>query len=186
MASHTTDPDELSRRYRAAHWGNDPDHVFQVDVPAGFPKGLIQMGALEEIALGDETGTTTIEFSKGCHLAFSPAKDQRIYAVLTRDFVRELRRSLVHPRAPFMPLAQAAGLAPGRQNRYSYANVDVQVLGIGEHVVYLTDKKGDGLSSYIHRMGEESGKKPLVCIDQEGHLWFAGGNYSVPNAGITD
>jgi len=56
----------------------------------------------------------------------------------------------------------------------------------GTFYVYFTDKKGDGPNEYIHRSGEDSGKRPWLTIDESGRFWVAGGNYSVPDGGITD
>jgi hypothetical protein len=53
-------------------------------------------------------------------------------------------------------------------------------------VVYFTQKKDDGPSYYIHRMGEMTCYFPLLCCDAKGRLWICGGNYTSPTPGITD
>ena len=74
----------------------------------------------------------------------------------------------------------------GRHAMDDYPDIQVTPVGIMTHVVYATDKKGDGMSFYIHHMGEESGIQPALTVDSRGRLWLAGGNYTSPTPGITD
>jgi len=51
------------------------------------------------------------------------------------------------------------------------------------------DAEADGWvpGEYIHAWGEESGVKPLLCVDADGGLWIARGQRTtVPDEGITD
>jgi hypothetical protein len=67
------------------------------------------------------------------------------------------------------------------------SHVHASPVGILTHVVYATDKKGDGYSFYIHKLGEESGLRPCLAVDGQGRMWIAGGNYKGnPTPGITD
>ncbi len=73
-----------------------------------------------------------------------------------------------------------------------YPNVRVKPIGYVTDLIYKTRKSGDGLSEYIHAFGEPYGaykkwtSRPILAVDKEGHLWFAGGNYRCPYAGITN
>ena len=83
-------------------------------------------------------------------------------------------------------LAEVAESVGGRHATDDYPDIQVLPIGIMTHVVYATEKKGDGMSFYIHHMGEESGIQPALAVDSRGRLWVAGGNYTSPTPGITD
>jgi hypothetical protein len=179
----------LARRYKATHWGVEPDLEVVVDDDA-LPAGLVQMGYLDEIEIdvpGKGGGSMTIIYPREkSHLAFTHDKAQRLYPIGPPAFRAWAKKTLWKPHAPTYLLSEAAKGAPGRQNRYPYPQVPVQALGFGKHVVYHTHKKGDGPSDYIHELGEDTGKRPLICVDADGRLWFAGGNYKVLVDGIVD
>jgi hypothetical protein len=59
-------------------------------------------------------------------------------------------------------------------------------LGIASAVTYDTDKSVDGRSYYIHRFGEETGIRPVAAVSEDGTLWWCGGDYTCPTAGITN
>ena len=57
------------------------------------------------------------------------------------------------------------------------------------HVVYGTRKPHHGdnaYTHYIHKLGEESGKRPLLTVDREGFPVIRGGNYKIEARGIVD
>lgn len=58
-----------------------------------------------------------------------------------------------------------------------------------DHVVYGTYKPHHGdhkYTHYIHRLGEESGLMPTLCVDREGFPVIRGGNYKIEARGIVD
>lgn len=183
-------------RFTSAHWGNNPTRTWDVNDP-DLPDELVQMGRLKgfvvetfspvDRVLGEEVEVST---PQTCHLTFTADTAERLYVVLDAKTQARLKRELWAP-------CVAAGLAPvklasvarqvgGRQAKFKHANVSVIPLGFATDVYYSTHKKGDGPSTYHHELGEESGVKPALCVDAKGRLWLAGGNYTVPDAGITD
>lgn len=57
------------------------------------------------------------------------------------------------------------------------------------HVVYGTRKPHHGdnaYTHYIHKLGEESGKRPILAVDREGFPVIRGGNYKIEARGIVD
>lgn len=58
-----------------------------------------------------------------------------------------------------------------------------------DHVVYETHKPhhGDAPGThYIHKLGEEGGLLPLLCVDNEGFPVLKGGSYKIRREGIRD
>ncbi len=177
-------------RYNSAHWGIDGKNVFHIDED-NLPDELVQMGKLEEIVCevdGDDDDDLEFKFPvrSGCRLAYTHDEAERMYCLLPKVMKQAVAGAVWQKGAPSYSLTQVAKQAGGRQADYPYPAVKVQPIGRCIHLVYKTNKKGDGLSSYIHQLGEESGILPILCVSQDGRLWFAGGNYTVPDAGITD
>ena len=161
----TKDPYE---RYKKWHWGNDATMEIEWEDP-DVPGVMVGIGNLHELhvkPLGSEkTDELVMQDGSTEWIAFDPKHPyERLYLLLSKD-------------------VQAAG---GKQAKHPYPDVEVQPVGELTHVVYYTDKKGDGLSQYIHEFGEESGILPLLAADRTGRLWIAGGNMTSPYAGITD
>lgn len=132
--------------------------------------------------------------ANGSHLAFDPSHPhQRLYIMSHPSFAERMRKKyLENPSfesgSRFQPmlLSKAAKMVGGRHGTSDYPPVSVVPLGMLTHVVYATEKKGDGYSFYIHKLGEESGVTPALTIDNQGRLWIAGGAYTSPTPGITD
>jgi hypothetical protein len=58
-----------------------------------------------------------------------------------------------------------------------------------DHVVYRTYKPhhGDAPGThYIHKLGEESGRRPFLAVDRDGFPVIRGGNYKIEARGIVD
>lgn len=203
----TPAPSEAAvRSYERMHWGIKPDKYHVVHDPM-LPPNLVEMGKLKEIKLLAENpdgrahgAGLTLQFGPGCLLCWEPNRMTRLYNVLTPETEREVGRLLqahgLH-RVPWVPLRHLATFdeagVPRRNPKGrqavpgSYpAAVRVQPVGIVEHVVYHTHKKGDGPSHYIHELGEETGIRPWLGRDDEGRLWWAGGAYEVTEAGVCD
>lgn len=184
--------------YKDWHWGNSPTQLIQWDDPQ-VPDPLIEIGRLVEIRLVDRAGTPTRLVTHqadldNTHLTFDPASPlQRLYLLLPQEYRRAVRR-LYDPdqKAIRLPwLAKNACSESTHLDGYP-AEVGGQPLGFVTHLIYLTHKKGDGVSQYIHELGEDdkqAGKKPrlpLLVADPTGRLWIVGGAYTCPNEGITN
>lgn len=189
--------------YTRTHWGIEPSKFHIIEDPL-LPPQLTGMGFLKEIKLRPDgrarasAGTIVLTFPKDCLLAFTPDKMTRLYCVLTRPAEQAIGQQLGnHPEVPWVPLRHLATYDDAGQPRRhpngrqavpsTYPQgVHVQPVGVVEHVVYHTHKKGDGPSHYIHELGEETGIRPWLGRDRDGRLWWAGGNYCVTEPGICD
>lgn len=190
----TTNP---ARLYKTWHWGlahGKQIHWNDADLPPG---DLIEIGRLAEITIRNDAGATTLRVGSpsetwpigdslvdSSHAAFDPGhKYRRIYLLLPSR-VRDITRALWNPSAETWPLAVVAATVGGKQLR-GYPNISVQPVGILLKLGYLTEKGSDGMSVYVHRMGEDGGIPPVICVDSTGRLWLAGGSYTCPTPGIT-
>lgn len=190
-----------AKRYVASHWGRPSGKVYdQWDDQDDIDGPLTVMGALREIRVkglgtlqfdgtADVLPDGTLEY-KGSILAFSPRKDERLFNMLSPRDARAARR-LIDDRREWEDLDDISVAVGGRQADYTYPRNPVQVLGPATHIVYYTlkgeeDDPQGGLADFIHEMGEDGGKKPLLCVGSDGRLWFAGGDFHVPHDGITN
>jgi len=179
---------KLHDRFRSSHWGIEANQVWEVDDP-DLPVELVEMGKLKELGWeGSNLGLPAdfFQFSAKASLTFCPATE-RLYCLLTpRDqeaLYQEFWIPHSHGRLDLPALAHEAG---GSQNGHPYPRIRVLPIGPATYIIYGTHKKGDGPSLYEHEFGEESGLLPWLAVDAQGRLWFAGGNYTVPDGGITD
>jgi hypothetical protein len=92
-----------------------------------------------------------------------------------------------------MPLSELALETGGLHSTDDYPDIMVKPIGLLTNVVYATEKGAfggigleDGYSMYIHTHGEESGIQPILAMASDGSLWYAGGDYTCPTAGITN
>lgn len=209
MTSHLRD------LYRSHHWGIEADRVFDVDDP-DLPDELCVMGRLLEVEVNVGRGRpVTLNFDRFAAsdrnlalLAFTAPRPRRLFAVLTGKAQAEMLHHARHcytDRAamPLVELARAAGglQASSKARRVCpYPDVDVVNLGTVAALVYSTAKKDDAKpkkrnprsardyrpDGYHHTMGEDGGVRPYLGLDADGRIWFAGGDYTVPEAGITN
>ena len=178
-------------RYKNAHWGYPHKRVIEVDDPEldEVAPELTEMGKLVELDVRVGEARGKIAFPPGgAHLAFTP-DTETLYVVQSAKQRRATFDAYWVDDAPTYPLHEIAQVAGGR--RREYPDVECQAIGTVHYVVYRTPKKGDARGptqpdEYIHKLGEEGGKKPWLAIDEQGRLWFAGGSYTVPDEGITD
>ena len=177
------------QRYKSAHWGNQHKKILTIDDPL-FPKAATQMGELQSLFVRTPSGLIEIEFTgKRNHLAFDPTHpNQLIYLVIGKDTKEALRqgmKKLSHLQSSIPEIARVAG---GRHGKGAYPEISAVPIGKITHVIYFTDKLGDGPSNYIHEFGEDNMKdiRPILACDSSGRLWCCGGNYTVPDAGIMD
>lgn len=131
-----------------------------------------------------------IEFSRSvsdnAHLAFDPThENQRLYMLVPKVARNALRNRFwdENDMAP-VDLGTLAHVAGGRHGRKDYPDIVVKPIGITTAVVYQTPKRVDGKSYYIHQLGELTHYYPILACDEEGRLWFAGGDYTCPRPGI--
>lgn len=186
--------------YKSWHWGISPKQTIEWDDP-DYPEGeLVECGRLVELHVREpgQRRDTILRLNRkegnGSHLVFDPNHpNQRLYILSHPDFrARVLQTYRRNPdyeggtKYRSMPLSEIAKLVGGRHATRDYPNVKASPVGILTHVVYATEKRGDGYSQYIHKLGEESGIRPVLAADTEGRLWIVGGNYTSPTPGITD
>jgi hypothetical protein len=190
---HTTDH---ARRYRNWHWGADCTQIIEWRDP-DYPAHLIEIGRLAElhVLLGPRGGKRVIhvapEHMDGSHLAFDPDHSRQRLYVLTPDAVRRAARRNFWDASASITLEELARKVGGGHLN-GYPDVRVSPVGTLTHVTYLTLKEGDGVSLYIHHLGEEDiakGKEPrqpMLAVDAKGRFWIVGGAYHCPVPGITN
>jgi len=180
--------------YTEWHWGVAPAHIKEWEDP-DYPDGpFVECGRLTEIYVHEpgQRKDTIIKLNRtegnGSHLVFDPAhRYQRLYMFCAPQFCQRMKEKyLRNPRYNFMLMPELARALGGRHGTVDYPKISVVPVGILTNVVYATEKKGDGFSFYIHKLGEESGIRPCLAIDHRGRLWVVAGNYTAPTPGITD
>jgi len=187
----------MAQAYKKNHWGIE--HVMEKEVDDDdLPEHLIENGRLVEIHYRpsmnhnpkrkDKIFKLTKKQANQSHLAFDPDHpNERLYMVLSPETMKKVKKQFWQNASyDSIPLNDLAEVVGGRHAREDYPDIDVKPVGIMTAVVYATEKRGDGYSFYIHKMGEESGIQPALGVDNKGRLWIAGGNYTNPAPGITD
>lgn len=182
------------------HWGVAPRQTIEwvdPDLDAALRGDLIEIGRLDELRVRP-TGSrkvTQIPLPRASvplsHVTFDRKhKNQRIYFLVDPDLQPALVR--LHDPRRSLPLASYARQVGSLHGTADYPPLRVTPLGRCSHVLYETEKgaywpgdEPDGLSTYIHKMGEEGGVEPGVGVDAHGRIWFAGGSYTCPRPGIT-
>lgn len=182
--------------YRDWHWGLPHSNLIDWTDP-DYPEGeLIECGRLKEIHVrraGTKSNRVSImkmtsSEEKASHLVFDPNhRWRRLYMLCSADLRTRMKPLYsVDNGISQRNMNEVARALKGRHATEDYPPIKVRPLGVITHVVYSTEKKGDGPSAYIHELGEVSGIRPWLCVDARGRLWMVGGNYTVPNPGITD
>lgn len=177
------------QRYTDAHWGYGPDRVYRVD-DTDMPEELVMMGDLHAVQVENDKEHYEWKVPKRktpdavpSILGFTADNMERLYCVCNDEACAK-NRHLLDADGTWYNLDEVARAAGGRQTRWAMPRVPVQVLGHCVAVVYYTNKKNDGWSEYIHKLGEETEIVPYAAVDEKGRLWLAGGDYTVPNEGI--
>lgn len=203
------DAERLREEYKKWHWGeaakgivewNDPvlDRALLLESgmkrnPKGKP-GIVECGRLVEIHVRepDKRSDSTIRLTRaeanGSHLVFNPSHhSQRLHVLSAPGFKNRMVKSyLSSPKYDFLKLEELAQMTKGRHATKDYLPIKVMPIGAMTHVVYACPKGGDGYSFYIHELGEISGIRPYLSVDANGRMWIAGGDYTVPEPGITN
>ena len=190
---------ELKKHYKKLHWGESAAKV--IELSDDFPDRSVEMGKLSEIRLAPLSEALPGETEEAWAIEVEPEKlnyhrllvdfdhpHDRLYLKMTADSKKDAQKlwkdSPVHP----MPLATLSYWAGGHHAGDDYRDILVKPLGRITHLVYVTIKSGDGLSYYVHEMGEEweeeEGIRPILAVSKDGQLWIAGGSYECPSPGI--
>jgi hypothetical protein len=138
---------------------------------------------------GEKEGIAELWFSgkkdPRCIVSFTPATEL-LHLALPPDQQAAMQR--YYATSYLYPLGELSGLRGGRAAEGDERQVPVALLGELAWVMYLTDKKGDGVSEYVHGMGTEGRLRPMrpyLAVAEDGSLWIAGGNYEVKSVGIS-
>lgn len=190
---HAQDAEE---RYASAHWGLESTAVTTFDgyedLEPHICEAVTEMGKLVGFEIlpdidSDKIVEIGIPHSPPTVLAFTP-DTERLMIFSPPKAAQQLARELIVPGATTYDLAATHKRIGGRQSQFSFPRVAVQVIGCIHAILYRTNKKGDGLSNYRHEFGDLSegdGTKPWLAIDGFGRLFLMGGDYRVPDEGIT-
>jgi hypothetical protein len=183
------------QEYTKWHWGKAPKAVIRWNDSAYPQKIMPECGRLVELRVkqpGKRAATRIVltnPEANGSHLVFDPThRNQRLY-VFSHPKFREKMRTKYGMRENYAPSHKLAAIAKavgGHHGTSDYPSLTGQWIGELTHVIYATDKEGDGFSFYIHKMGEEGGKRPHLVVDGQGRCWIVGGDYTVEEGGITN
>jgi hypothetical protein len=192
----------IRRNAKNWHWGVPAKQTIEWVDPdidrnlRGKNKELVEIGRFSEIRFRPigERKITRLPLPESSvdrsHVTFDwRHPKQRIYLLtdpsLWSDFAGLYREDGSLPLADY---AQQIGSVHGTRD---YPSLKVTPLGRVSHILYVTEKgaywpgdQPDGLSTYIHRMGEEKGVEPGLAVDRHGRIWYAGGSYTCPRPGI--
>jgi len=142
------------------HTGHDT-----VIAPSGAPANLDQLGDFVEFKWMDADGKRhTVNLEK-----------QGIHSILAGHQYADGRFELVLTSAPGQPLPYFGDYLPHGDHGYIY------------EVTYRAQKAHLGDTSprlYYHKLGEETGKPPILHINRDGELVFKGGEYWIEASGI--
>jgi hypothetical protein len=210
MAKKKIDPHERFKRW---HWGLDSTKEISVPTPP-YPKEMVEIGRLMEFKLSPKQrprrgqrynknnfdifdksflqDTSSIEIDQkninDNYVVFDHNdKHDRIYFINdkgVKDVFKSLYKDLDTSTYSLHSLAKLAG---GNHKKNYPSGIKVKPIGYVKDIVYFTHKKGDVPPlPYIHAMGEENGSYPILACDRYGRLWYCGGTYTCPYAGITN
>lgn len=204
VRSNPRNPTNPAERYKQTHWGIPHERTFTVDERVYGPKdrAYVEMGPLRAIKLaGAKVASLEFDEHDAISLAFDTEKSQRLYLIRERPAThREAEQAFRLGVTRSISLGKLSERLPGRQARYGWPvpGLLVSLIGAITHIDYWTRKKGDDAdvdawgqpigdgSVYRHKLGEESGIRPVLAVDADARFWIVGGNYTVPAAGITD
>jgi len=184
-------------------WGLPASKMYFPDPQRRLPAHLAEFGRLVKfhVLLPEQEAPVEIKIDRPyvnrSHVGIDvslPRNRTPLYIATPPEVRQQAVRMLFNPRAActFHEAAQTAGGRHADDCLQPWWPVGsrrmiVTPIGVCATVTYHTHKRGDDpKSNYIHQLGEETGIRPLLCVDGEGFFWLAGGNYTNPNAGITD
>lgn len=172
-------------QYEQLHWGEPARNVIHID--DDLVPDMAQMGGLVGVWVEANGELHDVTFPRDARLGVEHGHPvDRLHLVLPRAERTKLARQYQGARME-ADLGELARYVGGIQARHPYPRLPAQLLGEASHILYRTNKRGDGLSTYIHEFSEDSGgPRPWLAIDIEGRPWLVGGSYTVPAEGITD
>jgi hypothetical protein len=173
-------------QYKKKHWGLSAKKVVRVAKQAGMGRGrLTEMGELFALILrehGDLNFPARRRPRKNM-VAFDSTKASRLYLILN-PATRKACKRLIHPDCLWYSFREVADAVGGRQADHETRKGKIQAIGRVIHIHYRTEKRGDGISVYDHRLGEEGGIEPMLCVDRTGQLYLVGGTHRTLDGGI--
>lgn len=193
-----------AKRFEEAHWGIPSTRVFTYSGPfydGYYPGQMPEMGKLNQLVYTplNARAKAAITFEgPTAILAFATTKDERLWPIYSEADGARLAREFPLSDLHRGDIQQWNQVFPGRHSSFPFYRYTqngrrirllrhtVGLIGVLHAVAYNTEKKGDGPSVYHHTHGDESGDYPGLVIDAHGRLFVVGGNYTVPNPGITD
>lgn len=203
---------DINEEYKRWHWGVEP--AFELELPTPpYPDKLVEIGRLCEIHLkkNQKKGRATKALKRNPNLFYKEIfenpileversywndgfvfydpehENQRIYYWTDGQLKKELKEFYSVMNNNPRKLSELAEIAGGSHSDDDYPNLSAKPLGFVKNLAYFTYKLGDDPPlPYIHEMGEEGGLYPIVALDQYGRLWYCGGSYTCPYAGITN
>ena len=121
------------------------------------------------------------------HIVYDPEHPhQRLYILLSPKARKDTKKLYNQSEAEEIELSELALMGEGKHATDDYPKVMVKPIGVLTHLVYPTVKIPDGLSHYIHEMGEETNIQPIFAVSKDGRAWVVAGDYHVPVPGITN
>lgn len=175
--------------FKQTHWGIEATHRFDVDDPDLPTDPMTEMGKVLEMGFETEDTEGFVQFGAGNILCFHPGDSRRLFVVCTDHQMRYNQEHIWQEDGDVYELREAFSEVGGRQAKFmrkpAVPKIEVQIIGDLSYVIYRTPKEGDledgEPAMYDHEFEDP---QPLLCIDNRGRLWVAGGGYTVKEHGI--
>ena len=188
---------DYAKEYKKWHWGDA--HAEEIEWKDNdLPPIVIECGRATEIHFRPLTRSNPKrkdyimrlpkKEANRSHIVYDPDHPhQRLYILLSKAARKDTKKLYAQAEeVAEIPLSELAEMGEGRHASADYPDVMVKPIGVLTHLVYTTTKIPDGLSHYIHEMGEESGIRPIFAVSKDGRAWVVAGDYHVPVPGITN
>ena len=184
---HRTESGAARRLRAAARSGQGSLHIYHVKKRAVNPAKKIPRRRTYEMFQGREA-TTAKALPVSRH---APARLDQLGDLI--ELKLNSGRVLKFPGKKYRLCAAGgklwiAGGKIAKTNPAAKAN-EINPIDAIDHVVYGTRKPHHGdnaYTHYIHRLGEESGHQPTLCVDREGFPIIRGGKYKIEARGIVN
>lgn len=152
-----SNPKQIRSRTFETFQGRKPTQTTRVECSEHAPKKLVQLGRLVGFKLLDERQERVMNPAR----ALLCAANGKLWIVGGR-------------------IARPDAKQPARV---------LNPIGHLDHIVYETHKPHHGDrpgTHYIHKLGDEGGTLPLLCVDRQGFAVLKGGSYKIKAEGIRD
>ena len=200
---------EMEKAFKNWHWGINPTELLEIsppsilhdpaDIEAWDYIRFVEIGKLVDLHIdrpeyeesNEKFILEIVEPAINDNFIFFDMDHpkERIYFELDKNTKEDVQHLFDHLDDELIPLVELAAKVGGHHKTEGYPNIMVKPFGYLTHLSYYTHKKGDddGIGSgYIHEMGEEGGVLPIIAFSEDGSIWMVGGDYTCPNAGITN